>query len=276
MKPMMKKSPKLHLLGLAAALACLAPPALAHKSWLMPSATVFSETGAWMTVDAAVSNDLFHFNHVPLRLDNLRVTAPDGSSLEPQNPATGRYRSVFDLQLEQEGTYRLSVVNDGLFARYTLDGESRRWRGSPAEFEGALPPGASEVEASQTLSRVETFVTVGAPTGDVFSPTGQGIELVPVTHPNDLYAGEPATFQLLLDGEPASGLTVEVVPGGTRYRDSLGDLTLTTDEEGHFEVTWPAPGMYWMETGSSDDRTTLPQASERRLGYVATFEVLPL
>src|SRR5690606_10823019 len=139
-----------------------------------PSATVFSETGAWMTVDAAVSNDLFHFNHVPLRLDNLHVTAPDGSAVEAQNPATGRYRSVFDLQLEQEGTYRLSVVNDGLFARYTLDGEAKRWRGSPAELEGALPAGARDVVASQTLSRVETFVTVGAPSTEVFTPTGQG------------------------------------------------------------------------------------------------------
>lgn len=277
MKTPSKKSPKLRLIGLAAALTvCLAPPAFAHKAWLKPSATVFSETGAWMTVDAAVSNDLFYFNHVPLRLDNLRITAPDGSSLEPVNPATGKYRSVFDLQLEQEGTYRLSVVNDGLFARYTLDGESKRWRGTPAEFETAIPAGASNVEASQTLSRVETFVTVGAPTQDVFATTGQGIELVPVTHPNDLYAGEAATFQLLLDGEPAAGLEIEIVPGGTRYRDSQDSLAATTGADGRFEVTWPEAGMYWLETGSSDDRTTLPQASQRRLGYVATFEVLPL
>ncbi|MCE7031839.1 DUF4198 domain-containing protein [Lysobacter sp. GX 14042] len=277
MKTPSTKSKKLHLIGLAAALAfCLAPPAFAHKAWLKPSATVFSETGAWMTVDAAVSNDLFYFNHVPLRLDNLRITAPDGSSLEPVNPATGKYRSVFDLQLEQEGTYRLSVVNDGLFARYTLDGESKRWRGSPAEFETAIPAGASDVEASQTLSRVETFVTVGAPSQDVFATTGQGIELVPVTHPNDLYAGEAATFQLLLDGEPAAGLEIEIVPGGTRYRDSQDSLAATTGADGRFEVTWPEAGMYWLETGSSDDRTTLPQASQRRLGYVATFEVLPL
>ena len=268
---------KLQLAGLATALTlCLAPPAFAHKAWLRPSATVLSETGTWVTVDAAVSNDLFYFNHVPLRLDNLRISAPDGTPLEPANPATGKYRSVFDLQLQQEGTYRLSVINDGLFARYTLDGESKRWRGSTAEFEGAIPAGATGVEASQTLSRVETFVTVGAPSLTVFETTGEGIELVPVTHPNDLYAGEAATFQLLLDGEPAAGLEVEIVPGATRYRDSQDELALTTDADGRFEVTWPEAGMYWLETGSSDELTSLPQASQRRLGYVATFEVLPL
>lgn len=270
---------KLRLAGLAAAFALVlgaAPSAHAHKAWLRPSATVLSETGTWVTVDAAVSNDLFYFNHVPLRLDNLRITAPDGTMLEPANPATGKYRSVFDLQLEQEGTYRMSVVNDGLFARYVLDGEPKRWRGSAAELDGAIPAGATDAEVSQTLSRVETFVTVGAPSLEVFQVTGEGIELVPVTHPNDLYAGETATFQLLLDGAPAAGLEVEIVPGATRYRDSQDSITLVTGEDGRFEVTWPAAGMYWMETGSSDDRTSVPEAAQRRLGYVATFEVLPL
>lgn len=270
---------KLRLAGVAATLALTlgtALPAQAHKAWLRPSATVLSETGTWVTVDAAVSNDLFYFNHVPLRLDNLQVTAPDGTALEPANPATGKYRSVFDLQLPQEGTYRLAVVNDGLFARYTLDGESKRWRGSAAEFETGIPAGATDVEASQTLSRVETFVTVGAPSLGVFQASGKGIELVPVTHPNDLYAGEAATFQLLLDGEPAAGLEIEIVPGATRYRDSQDSIAVVTGADGRFEVTWPAAGMYWLETGSSDDRTSLPQAAQRRLGYVATFEVLPL
>ncbi|WP_258079450.1 DUF4198 domain-containing protein, partial [Xanthomonas arboricola] len=42
---------------------------------------------------------------------------------------------------------------------------------------------------SQSFNRVETFVTRGAPTTTVFKPAGKGIELVPVTHPNDLVAG---------------------------------------------------------------------------------------
>ena len=48
----------------------------AHKAWLLPSATV-STVDQWITVDGAVSNDLFYFNHVPLRTDGLVITAPD-------------------------------------------------------------------------------------------------------------------------------------------------------------------------------------------------------
>ncbi len=268
---------KLRHIALAAALALgVAPVASAHKAWLQPSQTVFSEKGAWMTVDAAVSNDLFYFNHVPLGLERLQVTAPDGSRVEPRNAATGKLRSVFDLELLQEGTYKVAMVNQGMFASYMLDGENKRWRGSPEAFKRDIPAGATQVKVSESTGRVETFVTVGAPTTTVFRPSGKGLELAPVTHPNDLYAGEAAQFQLLLDGEPAAGLEIEIVPGATRYRDQQDTITLTSDADGKFSVTWPAAGMYWMETRHSDDRTSLPDASERRASYVATFEVLPL
>ncbi|MGO4778841.1 DUF4198 domain-containing protein, partial [Lysobacter sp. 2RAB21] len=138
----------------------LAGTAQAHKAWLQPSQTVFSDKGSWMTVDAAVSNDLFYFNHVPLPLERLQVTAPDGSKVEPQNGATGKLRTVFDLQLQQEGTYKIAMNNDGMFASYKLGGEAKRWRGKVSEFKTAIPAGATEISASESLGRVETFATV--------------------------------------------------------------------------------------------------------------------
>ena len=268
---------KLRMIGITTALALLMAPsaASAHKAWLHPSATVFSATGAWLTVDAAVSNDLFYFNHVPLRLDGLQVIAPDGAPVAPQNLATGKYRSVFDVELQKEGTYKLAVLNHGLNAQYELNGEKKRWRGTAATFKTEIPAGAKDVQVSESVGRVETFATVGTPTTTVFKAVGTGIELVPVTHPNDLYAGEAATFQLLVDGKPAAGLEVEVIPGASRYRDQPEGIQLVTDAEGRFQVTWPQAGMYWMETTASDSATTMPEARQRRLSYVATFEVLP-
>ena len=40
-------------------------------------------------------------------------------------------------------------------------------------------------------------------------------------------------------------------------------------------VTWQAPGMYWLESTLEDQKTSLRQAKQRRVSYVATFEVLP-
>jgi uncharacterized GH25 family protein len=256
-------------------LAALLPVAgHAHKAWLLPSATV-STVDQWITVDGAVSNDLFYFNHVPLRVDALTITAPDGSKIQPQNSATGKYRTTFDVHLQKNGTYRIAIANAGLNASYEENGQMKRWRGSAAEFAKAVPANAQKLRVSESASRIETFVTAGKPTTDALKLTNVGLELAPVTHPNDLYAGDEATFALMLDGKPAANLPVTIVAGGTRYRDAQEEIEVKTDAQGKFSVTWPAPGMYWLETEFQDDKTSIPQATQRRVSYVATFEVLP-
>lgn len=260
----------------ALALAALVPfAAHAHRQWLLPSATVLSGSDPWVTVDAAVSNDLFYFEHFPLKLDNLSVSAPDGSPAKVENANTGRYRSTFDVHLTQPGTYKMAVVNHGVLASYKENGQPRRYRGSADGLAKAVPANAQELKITQSDTRLETFVTAGKPTTQVFKTTGRGLELVPSTHPNDLFAGEPANFQLLLDGKPAANVEVEVVPGGNRYRDQLGAFKLNTDAEGRFAVKWPTPGMYWIEAEVRDDKASIPRAAERRAAYMATFEVLP-
>ena len=82
MNQVSKKYLKLALI--ASAVSMLSASAHAHRTWLLPSATVLSGKEQWVTVDAAVSNDLFYFEHNPLQLDNLSVVAPDGSSVAPR------------------------------------------------------------------------------------------------------------------------------------------------------------------------------------------------
>jgi uncharacterized GH25 family protein len=259
------------------ALAALAPLAAhAHRQWLLPSATVLSEKDAWVTVDAAVSNDLFYFEHMPMRLDNLAVTGPDGKTAVPaENASTGKYRSTFDLHLTQPGTYRVAVVNQGVFASWKENGQTKRWRGAADTFAQNVPAGAQDLQVNEVAGRIETYVTNGRPTRQVLTTTGKGMELAPITHPNDLIAGETASFRLLLDGKPAANQKVSVVPGGIRYRDRLNEIAATTDADGKFSVKYPAPGMYWMEAETRDDKTSVKEAKARRVTYAVTVEVLP-
>lgn len=273
---------------------CLCAPltaAHAHRVWMLPSATVLSGDDVWVTVDAAVSNDLFYFEHFPLRIANLgnapaatggrgrpghlSIAAPDGSEVQHQNGAMGRYRSTFDVHLTQKGTYKIAVTNSGAFASYKQDGQTKRWSGAADDFAKAIPANAEDVRSSFTQSRMEVFVTSGKPTDGTLKTTGTGLELAPVTHPNDLVAGAAATFKLVLDGKPAANVKVTVIPGGNRYRDKLGEMSFATDGEGKFSVTWPEPGMYWMEAVVRDDKTPAKALKERRASYVATLEVLP-
>lgn len=259
----------------AAALAgSVATPAAAHRQWLLPSATSLSGEDVWVTVDAAVSNDLFYFEHQPLRLDSMKAWAPDGTEVEIKNPSTGRYRSTFDVQLTDQGTYRIGAMREVVSGSYTLDGKRERLpRGTSKDnLTQVLPTGATDVALSESVNRNEIFVTLGAPTTEVFSATGKGIELVPVTHPNDLYAGESAMFSFVLDGQPATGLDVEVVPGGIRYRNQLNDMKLKTAADGTVEITWPEPGMYWINV--TTPRPEGGPAPARNASYVTVVEVL--
>ncbi|MBL0914862.1 MAG: DUF4198 domain-containing protein [Sphingopyxis sp.] len=273
---------KKQFLGFAAvaALAALtASPASAHRQWMMPSSTVLSGDDVWVTVDAAVSNDLFYFEHQPLRLDAMKAWAPDGTEVQLENKATGRYRSTFDVHLTQQGTYRIASVADMLMGSYDLNGKTERLpRGTTAaNLAERVPAGATNVKTAEANNRNELFVTVGEPTTTLFKPTGKGIELVPVTHPNDLVAGEAATFQFLLDGKPAAELPVTVIPGGIRYRDQLGEQHLKTGADGKVEVSWSEPGMYWVNvtTPQADGgEEGAPPPIARRASYVTTLEVL--
>jgi len=254
--------------------ASIALPAHAHRGWMLPSATVLSGQDQWVTVDAAISNDLFYFEHFPMRLDNLKVFAPDGSEAKVENASTGRYRSTFDIHLTQPGTYKMAVVNNSVGGSYKLNGETKRIRGTSAGLP-AIDPAATDIRLSQSQSRLEIFVTSGKPTDTVLKPTGTGLELVEGTHPNNLVAGEEAKFGLVLDGKPAADVEVEIVPGGNRYRDTLNDIKVKTDKDGKFSVKWAEPGMYWINASVRDDKTTVKDATQRRASYTATFEVLP-
>jgi uncharacterized GH25 family protein len=264
------------LFGAVAAAAVLMPgSAGAHRAWLLPSATILSGNNLYVTVDAAVSNDLFYFEHNPLRLDDLVITAPDGSRVSAENESKGKFRSTFDVNLKVSGTYRLAIATEGVFARYKLNGETKRWRGKLDKLADAIPAGAEGAQVTFFQRRIETFITSGKPTTAALKASGSGLEMEAVTHPNDLVAGSDAVFRFLLDGKPAAGVTVEVVRGGGRYRDKLGDTTVTADQDGNVTLKWPEAGMYWISASMTDDKPSMKGVNRRRATYAATLEVMP-
>lgn len=271
------------LIKTASAIALAATVSLsaqAHRAWIEPSSTVLSGDDPWVTFDGSISNTLFHPDHVPMRLNDVTAVGPDGKAVQLQNGSTGQYRSTFDLNLTNKGTYRIFTASNGLRARWeTDDGQRRFWPGrgeaySAEGFASEVPKSAKNLDVAQFSRRIETFVTAGTPTDGIFKPSNTGLEMVPLTHPNDLFAGEEAEFQFLIDGEPAVGAEVEVIPGGMRYRNAQDRITATTDKDGKITVTWPEAGMYWLSTEYSDERAKAP-AKTRTGSYAATFEVFP-
>lgn len=262
-------------LALIAAVTALTIPvtAQAHRGWLAPTSTVLSGSDAWVGFDAGMSNRVFIADHNAMRLTGLTITAPDGSAVAPENLMQGRHRSTFDAHLTQQGTYRIANVSSSIMATWKVDGVEGRWRGSAADFTSAVPAGAADVVATRASSRTETFVTLGAPTETVFTATAAGIELGPVTHPNALVVGEAATFRLMLDGVPAADIEVTVARGGSRYRNAPEEMTVRTGPDGAFSVSWPQPGLYWMN--ASVRRPAAGADVALNAQYSGVVEVLP-
>lgn len=259
-----------------AAMAILPGTLHAHRQWMLPSSTVLSGSDPWVTVDAAISNELFYFDHVPMRPNGLTIIAPDGTRAQPENPATGKYRSTFDVHLTQPGTYKIATVNNSVFASWDENGTAKNWRGSADAFAKEVPANAKDLKTTRMNSRVEVFVTSGKPTVKALAATGAGLELVPVTHPNDLAAGEAATFQLVMDGKPAADLDVTMIPGGIRYRDQLHEMKTKSGADGKFTFTPKEPGMYWLNaTVGGGGRPGPGMPAGNRASYTATLEVLP-
>lgn len=260
------------------ALLCLS--AQAHRPWLLPSATLADGPAPVVSVDAAISEDLFEFDSFPLQVDTLRVTAPDGSAVAPDARTEAKRRVSFDVKLAQKGTYRIAGVTDTAMASWKVNGETKRWRGSPAALATEVPADAQDLQVTRQLARAETFVTNETPGPLAAAVSGEGLELVPLTTPTDLSVGDATRFRLLLDGKAWAGADVTVIRGGNRYRYKMGEIALKTDAAGEFAVAWPEAGRYWLGVnhggrGPGAAASAPAGTPVRRESYSATFEVLP-
>jgi uncharacterized GH25 family protein len=284
-----------HALALAAAALLLPLGANAHRTWLMTNATVVEGKTPSVTVDAAVSEDLFEYDTNALQLDAVTITAPDGTRVnETESRSQQRRRTSFEVKLTQPGTYRIAGVTESVMASYKAGAETKRFRGTAEAFAKEVPADAPELQVTRSHARVETFVSYdknALPAGT----TGVGLELVPLTPPTDLSSGDVTKFRLLLDGKPVANSDVTVVRGGGRYRYKMGDTGYKTDAQGEFSVKWDEAGRYWLGaswparvaaapgagapgaggTAAPATPPAAPPAVPRRASYSGTFEVLP-
>lgn len=281
-------------LALALLLGTFAQPLYAHRTWIITSSSVLSGEAPWITVDAAVSNNLFFPDHVAPPLENYVVIGPDKSEVAVQNGNRGKYRTTFDVELAKPGTYKIQSARPTVSASWEENGERKTFRGNEADFKDQNIADKPGVTVNRSVNRVETFVTSGEPTKEALEPTGVGLELsFEKTHPNDLFAGEQVTFILLKDGKPASDVEVTIVKGDDRYRSEQGEEKIKSGADGSIEFIFPEAGRYWINTrvgagrGPGGPGAGGPAASGPAAGgaggggrgagysYTATFEVLP-
>jgi hypothetical protein len=118
---------------------------------------------------------------------------------------------------------------------------------------------------------VKTLLRVGASGDATFStPTGQRIELVPITDPFATSAQSPLRVQLLFDGHP---LARTLVRAWHRSGDRLTTLDAHTDANGTATFTLPFAGAWMLSTVHMIPATNTPDLDWESFWCSLTFAV---
>ena len=244
-----------HLMLAATAALALAGPALGHSPYLAP--VTFAPDREYVTVQGAMSESNFFVPDFPIRAaGDYWATGPSGEAVSIGPGVNLKEMSVIEVALPQEGTWKISTGDrGGRVGRFAnIGGQWKSIRapqggrdGANVIDEAAVPAGAEIVESAGTL-KAETYVTRGAPSQGALKATGKGFEITPVTHPNELFAGDAFDILVTIDGKPVSGVDFPIARAGDIYAEKKFTYAGKTDAVGAAAITFADPGAYVLES----------------------------
>lgn len=235
-------------------------------------------------------------------------TTPDGTQQELKPIATLERFSLLDLATTQNGTYRVktadqhsSVVDyalvEGRWLRVRTERPATPATPPPAPTPAAtseagaaatprprrfvyadeLPANAQKAK-TEVVQLAETYLSKNAPSA-LPKPTGKGLELIPVTHPNEIFAADGFEFTVQFDGKPVPKLELELYRGAGAYdQEKTKDLGhVYTDEQGRAKLDFKdTAGVYLLfmqYPPASTDASKQPPA--RLYNYGLTLQATP-
>jgi uncharacterized GH25 family protein len=219
-----------------------AAPALAHETWLMPSAfTAVPGQRVVFDVTSGVAFPESEHAIAPERVARAEVrSAGEATALRDFSSSPRALQAGHAFAGSAVATVSLSLhpkdieLTDEDVAEYFAE------IGAGAELRAAWEGLRGQQAWKETYTKhAKTFVTVGqAPADKSWSePVGQALELVPLTDPRELRRGKDAAFKLLKGGLPLAGASVGLLREG-----SLQRVFGTTDAEGRIAFRLDRPG----------------------------------
>lgn len=260
----------------------LAGSALAHTPYLKP--TTFAPDRGFVTVEAALAETGFFIPDFPIRqAGDYWVTGDSGEPVKAPAVTMLKEFAAVDVELPANGTYRISTgERAGRSSKWAKIGGT--WKmvrpanapaggpgGDRAVSEADVPAGA-ETMTSTSYMRADTYVTRGAPSKGALKATGKGLEVEPITHPNEAFAGEAFKFRMLNNGQPLAH-DFAIARGGDAYAEKRFSYSGKTDAKGEAAVTFKEPGAYVLEIHYPVRAEGNPNPVERSAIYTMTFEV---
>jgi len=249
----------------AFALVMTAQSATAHEPYILPGS--FAPEGV-VSVQASLTEGVFFVPDFALRGAQMQLVSPSGVRAPMPRIMEFRQVTAAEADLPDAGTYRITAGPwMGRVTRAVRDG--REWRAvRPNE---TLASNARVVETRNYIT-AETYVTRGAPSAGALATTGQGFELRPVTHPNEIFVEDGFTFELLFDGRPAPGVRYDIQRGNDQYSGQRIATDGVTDALGRATAAFTHQGVYVLEARYPVRRQGASPPAAAYL-YTLTFEV---
>lgn len=278
------------------------PAAQAHTPFLLP--LEFGVSRDHVTLQAALTEDLYFVPDLPIRNADYYVIGPDGQRARLDALAQLKDFTAIEVPLPATGTYKFTTGDQSarISKMALIDGQWRQVRPAgakapvpetkpgeaqppaaqaaptddkrPRAIDEAIIPAGTQVIEVQAVQRVETYVTRGAPSNDALQASGRGFEVRPITHPNEIYLDRGFTFEVLNDGKPVRDVAFAVYRGGNAYDDKKIAQEARSDANGRVTLNFERPGIYLMNTRYPARRGPAEAPASRTTTYTMTFEVV--
>ena len=221
-------------------------PVFGHgQQWILPNFFYTDRESPWLGIEHTWGDQRFVPRQGPGTL--LLIFYPEGGRSGPASTYVGQTRTVAEIELTGQGTYRIETDSPAHYVtELKVDGK-RTWVHKPKD----QLPGTKIIQSAHRWSQTITFVTVKEYTRGVLEATGALLEIVPVTHPNKIFVGKPFVVRVLSRGQSVPNQEVQAYSEMGSGFDT--PLVTVTDAEGECELIFPSPGKYLLTANFRQD-----------------------
>lgn len=219
---------------------CIASPCSSHQKWLWPNRFVAEKAPVWLSFDVTWSDEPFNAEK-GVGDQPLSIVDPAGGRESPSRIFIGKTKSTAEAELVREGTYRVEAVDPlAYWTRVEKDGHEQ-WIKKPKN----VVTGAKITRADLYWAKAVAYITVGKQTEMRTSDKADPLDLVPLTHPNEIPAGRPLELRVLSYGAPLPSAEIRVFgPNNTGHEpiqstkcDDQGLGKIQIDKAGRYLFT---------------------------------------
>ncbi len=221
-------------------------PVLGHQEWILPNFFYTNDESPWLGIEHTSGDRRFVSGHGSGIL--FWIIHPQGWRMgRPSSIFVGQTRTVGEIELTEPGTYRIQTDSP---SRYAAEIEVDGKRGWVSKSKDQLSD-PKIIQSRHHWSQTTTFVTVKEYTQGVLEATGTLLEIVPVTHPNQIFVRKPFVVRLLSRGQSVSGQQIraysEMDSGPNR------PLVTVTNADGECKLIFRASGKYLLTANLHQD-----------------------